>query len=462
MSRTIPSLSILLSLLLSLLLAGCGAPATQDPEPTTPEPRGQHQAAVDGEEPTPPPTPAEGRAPTMQERLVIERLSHLAERVRGLSFERRVDTEVHPREAIVQHLTRQLEEETLESSRLVYVALGLLPPDMDVRALLERVLGEQVVGYYDHELDRLVIRDDVMHALGGRGGGVVDEAKVTIVHELVHALQDQRLGLGERIEEDADSDPETAYQAVVEGDATLAMIGYVAQQAGGRLEWITRNPEQLRAMMDQAQASPIPDVELRAAPPIVRETLIASYLDGLVFAATLHGRDGWRAVDHAHERPPVSTEQILHPERYLRGEVPDVVRVPEIGALAEAGLSLHDEDVLGELELGIYLGQGTEDGVDAESADGWSGDHLRVYANGEADHAVVWFTAWDTEEEAEQAAAAARRIVEALDPSARATHRVERNGRAVLILRQLPARLHSPVRRAFRDFARGLPPAPPT
>ncbi len=453
------TLRTLLCFLLPFAL-GCGAPAAPAAEPTTTTARTEAASPPDEEAP-PAETPGDGRQPTMQERLVIERLAHLAERVRGLSFEHQVHTEIHPRAAIVRHLTQQIEEDTLESSRLVYVALGLLPPDLDVRALLERVLGEQVVGYYDHEQDRLVIRDDVMRALERQRGGQVDEARVTIVHELVHALQDQRLGLGERIEEDADTDPESAYQAVVEGDATLAMIGYVAQQAGGRLEWITRDPSQLRAMMGQAQASPIPDVELRAAPAIVRETLMAAYLDGLVFAATLHGHGGWRAVDRAHLEPPVSTEQILHPERFLRGELPDAVRVPDIDELSEAGLTLHDEDVLGELEMSIYLGQLRSGGVDAPAAEGWSGDHLRVYREPAGSHAVVWFTAWDDEAEAAEAEAAARAIADSVEGDARRRHRVERQGRALLIVRDLTPSLHRPVRRAFSALARSLPPAPP-
>jgi hypothetical protein len=281
------------------------------------------------------------------------------------------------------------------------------------------------------------------------------------VHELVHALQDQRLGLGEQIEEDGPSDRRSAYHAVVEGDATLAMIGYIAQQAGGRLEWITRDPEQLRTMMEQAQASPIPDAELRAAPPIVRETLVASYLDGLVFAATLHGRGGWRAVDDAHRVLPVSTEQILHPELYVAREKPDEVRVPDIEALTAAGLVHHDDDVLGELEMGIYLGQRDESGVNEQAAQGWSGDHVRVYSDGNGGHAVVWFTAWDTEDEAREAEAAARAIAEAVPAAERPTHRVERAGRAVLILRHLPPGLHAAVRSKFRELARGLPPSPP-
>ena len=445
-----------------LLLASCGPASQQGDTASTTSARASHEGSpVDEADDEALRTPEGGRAPTMQERLVIERLAHTAERVRGLAFERRVESEVQSREAIVAHLTRQLEEETLESSRLVYVALGLLPPDLDVRALLERVLGEQVVGYYDHEADKLVVRDDVMRALGRGRGSAVDEAKVTIVHELVHALQDQRLGLGDLIEEEGPSDPRSAYHAVVEGDATLAMIGYIAQQAGGRLEWITRDPAQLRTMMEQAQASPIPDAELRAAPPIVRETLVASYLDGLVFAATLHGQGGWRAIDEAHRDLPVSTEQILHPELYVAREKPDEVRVPEIAALTDAGLVHHDDDVLGELEMAIYLGQRDESGVNDEAAQGWSGDHLRVYGDGNGGYAVVWFTAWDTENEAREAEAAARAIADALPSAERSSHRVERSGRALLILRHLPPHLHAAVRRSFRDLARGLPPSPP-
>jgi hypothetical protein len=409
--------------------------------------------------PASPPSRLEGRAPTAAEARVIAELGQIAERSRGLQFVTPVPVLVQDRGQILRHIFEELEEEELEKAKLIYTTLGLLPADMDIRGLLERVLGEQVAGYYDQDRDQLVIRDEVMRSLGSGRFGRFGEAHITIVHELVHALQDQHLSLGDVVDEDADSDPSSAYQAVVEGDATLAMLGFMSEQSGAPLSILTQDPALMRRFIEGAGGSER-DEELARAPAILRITLLSSYLDGLLFCGELHGRGGWEAINDAHRTPPVSTEQVLHPDRYLAGEMPDSVTVPDIQALADADLRTVESDRLGELELRVYFGQ-LDDGVDPVAAEGWSGDHLVAYRDGTGAGVVVWFTSWDDEHEATEAAAAARRILSRVPAPDRARHPVVRDGRAVLIVRNLDPALHTPVERAFAAFAQGLPAEPP-
>ncbi len=445
-----------LSLFAAAALLACGGGSSEQESHATMTPR-DHDVIADewtgraGTETT----------PTPHEQRIIDELARAAEEVRGLEFREPVPTAVQDRQAILRYLTAELAEEDLATSREVYVALGLLPPDLDIRDLLRRVLGEQVVGYYDPETDRFVIRDDVMRGLG-RGSSAVDETRVTIVHELVHALQDQHLDLGERFEDDTrDTDPDGAYRAVVEGDATLAMIGYAAAQAGRPLEAITERPEQLRALMSGAM--PVGDQELASAPAIVRVTLISSYLDGLVFSAHLHGAGGWGAIDEAHRHPPASSEQVLHPEKYFAHELPDAITLPRFAELEAAGWEKVEEDTLGEVEMKVYLGQLEASGVAEAAAAGWSGDRLRVYRKEGSEHAAcVWFTSWDDEDEAQEAELAAKRIVASIPEDRRSEHRVERRGRALLIVRHLPPALHRSVSESFAEMAASLPPAPQT
>lgn len=439
---------------LALLLGACGPagphPPAAAPAPVQPvePPREAAEERVAG-----------SRPPTLEERRAIARLERTAERVRQLDFVQPVPIEIENAERISGHLTSQLEPDELERAHVIYSALGLLEPEADLREMLGRLTAEQVVGYYDPEADRLVVRDDVMRALRGDQEGLdgsitLDHARVVLVHELVHALQDQRLGLGGVYDEERDTDPENAFRALVEGDATLAMLSYAASRAGGSIDAITSRPDLLRGMVQSTEA--LPGAELGSAPPIVRVTMVGSYLHGMVFTAALHRRGGWPTVDRAHEARPVSTEQVMHPEAYFRGEAPVEVTLPAFPALEKAGLEPFEEDTLGELELGVYLGQSGERDVDAEAAAGWGGDRLRVYRGSGGRTAVVWFTCWDSPEEAREAAMAAGRIVEAVPPARRRSHRVERRGRAVLVVRDLEVGLHSPVIRAFRSFADAL------
>jgi hypothetical protein len=400
----------------------------------------------------------EGRRPTSNESRVIEGLAGIAERSRGLGFRDRVEVRIQTRAEIVRYIFREVESEELEKSRAIYAALGLLPADMDVVDLLRRVLGEQIAGYYDEEQDYLVLRDDVMRLLGSRSSDNADEARITIVHELVHALQDQNLGMGQILDdEEADSDPRSAYKAVVEGDATLAMIGYLSESLGRPLGALTSRPEVLRDFVSQAESSER-DPELARAPAILRVTLLSSYLDGLLFCAALHARGNWGAIDDAHRSPPVSTEQVLHPERYARGELPDEVVVPPFEALTARGFERIDDDRLGELELRVYFGQ-LVNGVDERAAEGWAGDQLAAYRNAEGRIAIVWFTTWDTVDEAVEAEQAALRV-QTLSTNG-PDDAVVRDGRAVSIVRALPSDLHPTVTAAFHAFASALPPSPP-
>lgn len=398
------------------------------------------------------------RGPTTAERRAIDELMRLTASARELSFERTVPIEIENRKRIAERLTSELEEEDLEKARRLYTALGLLPEDLDLRDMLGRLVSEQVVGYYDPRAGRLAVRSDVMRELRAQRG-VLDEARIVLVHELVHALQDQRLGLGARFDEDRDTDAENAFRGVVEGDATLAMLGYVIEQSGGTLAEVTRSPELLSGLA--RNASSLPGDELAASPAIVRVTLLASYLHGMAFVAHLHQRGGWTAVDEAHRDVPVSTEQVLHPVKYERGELPDEIILPPLPALEAAGYVAADEDTLGELEMAVYFAQGTGEDTDARAASGWGGDRIRLYRHEDGRDAVVWFTSWDDVRSANQATDAALRIVRATGSSVRPTHRVERRGRAVLIVRGLPPELHPPVQQAFERFADALPVDPP-
>ncbi len=439
-----PALALLLA-----SLAGCGS-ASASSEPTT-SPGATHGEPAAAAEPG---APGLRRGLTAVERGAIDALVATAERVRGLTFLRPVEVEVHDERRIGEQMREELEEESLVESRDIYTALGLLAADVDLEALITSVLSEQVVGYYDPEDKRLVVRDDIMRRLGQGGDGILDEARIVLVHELVHALQDQRLELGARMEDDRDSDPDTAYRSVVEGDATLAMIGYAAAQSNQPLELITRSRVAL-ASLAAAESQSRGDA-LERAPAILRVSLIAPYLRGLTFVAALHGQGGWQAVNGAHRRLPASTEQVLHPEKYVARELPDPVALPTFAGLERAGYATLPEDTLGELELGVYLGQRAPSGVDELAAAGWSGDRLRVYRHAASRSAVVWWTVWDDEAEAREAEAAAKRV----SPRG-AEHRVDRVGRAVQVLRWVPAALQAEPLAAFRAFAGGLPASPP-
>ena len=392
------------------------------------------------------------RLPTAQERAIIRGLMDDAASVRSLPFLQEVPAEIQDEARIRAFVEADIDPVELREARDLYTSLGLLPTDVDLEALLLEVLGEQIVGYYDPKGQRLVVRDDVMRSLARSS---VDEARVVLVHELVHALQDQHLRLGVLNELERDSDAENAYHALVEGDATLAMVAYVLNSQGTQLRDITDDPQLLQRFFESGAPTSGADA-LDRAPAILRVTLMAPYTRGALFCGDRHRLGGWRSVDGAHALLPISTEQVLHPEKYQAGELPDVVPLPTGRALEALGFVRTIEDTLGELELSIYLAQGTSSDQDLAAAAGWSGDRLAIYSRADAPSAAVWWTSWDTEADAREAEQAAQRAGAEAEGSV-----VLRHGRAVMILRQVPTLASAELTARFTEFARALPAGPP-
>jgi hypothetical protein len=117
------------------------------------------------------------------------------------------------------------------------------------------------------------------------------------------------------------------------------------------------------------------------------------------------------------------------------------------------GYELVYEDSLGELEVSVYFAQAAGERQAARAAHGWGGDRLYAYRDADGVIAIVWISTWDDESEAIQAEEAALRVLNAAPKPARASQLVERSGRALLIARNLPARLHAGVRDRFLIWA---------
>ena len=438
----------------ALLLSGCHRSAK--PDTSLPPVSSVANAHETSDQATPTPSTRGARPANEQEREVVAALVRAAETVRQLKLRRPVSIEIEDGEAIAESLHAQIDEEEIERARLLYGALGLLDAEEDLRSMFAGVLGEQVIGYYDPETGRLVIREDVMTGLTGHlGSEQTQEARLVLVHEIVHALQDQRLDLGESYQKERTADADNAFRAVVEGDATLAMLAHALRQQGIPLSAATAGIQQMGSYVDLNAL--VRGEKLDDAPAILRVTLVAPYLRGLQFIAAVQGRGGWPAVNNAHRRPPASSEQVLHAEKYFAREPVEAISVVDTPQLLDAGFTRAAEDTLGELEMSVYLGQQEPSGTADAAAAGWAGDRVVIYTRGEQT-AVVWWTTWDTEEDADEAFHAARRV----SPDEE-TARVERKGRAVLIVRDLPPKLHRPVRNDFSSFARALKsrPAPP-
>jgi len=237
-----------------------------------------------------------------------------------------------------------------------------------------------------------------------------------MAHELTHALQDQHFNL-RRFEHwpKGDSDAELAAHALIEGDATLAMALYIAN-----------NPLRPLAFLKSLGSTRLPSEELDKAPRALRETLLFPYQDGEKWVFILYKQGGWDRVSKAFTELPQSTEQILHPEKYFAHEPPVRVTLPDIAPLldrsssseirgrrSEVGQDLRtprppawkrlDSDVNGEWGFYLILDQFLKSPAESRrAAEGWGGDRFALYEGPRGEAMLVSLSVWDTESDARE------------------------------------------------------------
>jgi hypothetical protein len=291
--------------------------------------------------------------------------------------------DVITREQLAVELEKLFDEtwtdEQLAADNLTLRAMGLLTEDQDIRQLTEQLYAGQVLGFYDFEDQRMVVVTDT---------GLTAEAQITYAHEFTHAMQDGSFDTGaDRDATAEDDDTALAQLALEEGDAVVAMF-----------QWAFANlaPDELGGL----GATPLPDMS--GIPNWMVQQLEFPYLAGSTWVSSLWASGGWDAVNAAYDQPPASTEQVLHPEKYVSGEQPAQVADPDVASLLGTGWSAVESSTVGEAMLGIWLGAMGVSQPDADvAAGGWGGDRLSVASGPDDEWGMAWRIAWDTVAEAE-------------------------------------------------------------
>jgi hypothetical protein len=279
--------------------------------------------------------------------------------ITGLAFKHDVPYALISKEELHRYLEQRLREtvkpDDARAEELTLKMLGLVPPDFDLRKNTLDLLTEQAAAFYDYNQKKLFV-------LEGAGGGPraagSDEERVALVHELAHALADQHFHLAKYIHEGMRSDDSaTARQAVMEGQATWLMAAYISREGGGKPEV----PEAVLDMMKKsiegsaAQQYPV----FSQAPLYIRESLVFPYADGLAFQDAVFRKLGREAFSEVFIRPPASSGQILHPQRYFEqglghggAIIPNPPPLPESREFRKLA-----DGTLGELDFRVLLSQ---------------------------------------------------------------------------------------------------------
>ena len=291
------------------------------------------------------------------------------ERLRRLRFERLPKPRYLTGRALDRRIAGWLDEypaaEASADGR-VLIALGAIPPGSDLKELYRRALTGGVAGFYDPTTGELVVDAGEDRRLGGAD-------RVTLAHELEHALVDQAVRLPDAVRAEEPpagaEDAAIAASALVEGDATLVTDVYAAENLSfaDALGEIVPGLASIR--------------ELVGLPHYITEGLFFPYVEGLRFVCELYERGGWRAVDRAYRKLPPSSAAVMFPERYLTGERPvDPPDPPDPGA----GWRRIDRQALGAADL-LLLFEAPGDDAGRELDDArervarWAGGELHAW-----------------------------------------------------------------------------------
>jgi hypothetical protein len=334
---------------------------------------------------------------------LVDSLRAPVERAVGLQFRAPPRSSLRSKEQVRSYLIAKLDEE-LPPSRMqglesAYRLFGLLPDTLALRGLLLDLYAEQVAGYYDPDSATLF----------GVAGADRAQLRLVLAHEMVHALQGQHLPLDSILKSTSNNDRMTAAQSILEGQATLASIAVLAPGQD-----VAATPEFWELYRDQVRQQQAAMPVFARAPLVVREALIFPYLDGAEFMHWWESQGPKDTLPYG-PRMPVSTEQILHPDRYARGDAPVALSFPPDSAVLY-------EDVLGESEVRVLLAAlAGSDEVQTVVPLGWGGDRFRVYRTPEGP-ALVWYAVWDDQRSADRFLKAAG---PALNRTARRGYRAE-------------------------------------
>jgi len=326
------------------------------------------------------------------------------ERLRELRFERDVPISLEDGEQVRAHALHELDRPSAQQDLAAFSAMlsvfRMAPTDTDVRKTYADILAEAVAGYYDPDTRRLVLVQQAGAFEGSEAAlGMLEQ--VTAAHELVHALQDQHFDLWTlRDRVGTDDDIDLALTALIEGDATWSMMLHASPE-------IARLPKSvdlgtLLAAMGGGESASSGGGALARAPAIFRESLVFPYVGGLVFARALWLSGGFPSLDGAFREPPMSTEQILHPERW-RIDPPLRLQLPDLRAAFGEGWTPVSENTVGEAVTRWLLDDlERTPGSAARAAAGWGGDRYSLWRAADGGLGGVWVTTWDSDQDADE------------------------------------------------------------
>lgn len=317
---------------------------------------------------------------------------------RGLSLKQPVVIENVSTSGFRKELESRLDEpdeHVITAEQTFLVGFDFLPPPSN-RAKISsssELMLDEVAAFYDTKSDKVYVPFAKATS--------AEEAftqRAVLAHEVHHALQEQHFDLESN--KPVTDDEALAHLALIEGDAMLAMAAYVGTEAGAP---VGRTVRRIRETLKDIPPDAVAPRGVEASPmaralEITRQRLKFPYEEGMNFVGDVYRAGGFPLVNSMYTRFPKTTEQILHPEKYLAGET-----FRPIGDLAPIkNGKILGSGTMGELQMKVLLERCLSKDEAKAAAAGWAGDRFFALEVGSGKLAMAWVTAWDSDADAEE------------------------------------------------------------
>lgn len=323
----------------------------------------------------------------------FESQRHVIEEIRGLRFVRPVETTAITRSQFRDELRERLGEGLpvpLEDYLHALEALQLIPGKAG--AGREGVIG-QLIDLYEQQV--LAFYDPIRHRYYSISDGpglsltaAMDEA--VVIHELTHALQDQVFDAGRKFEAlKTDADGQLAYQAVLEGEATLVMLASVYRSLGKTLDDLV-NDDSVVGMLNSGAA--VMNMGRSGVPAYFLHSLKFPYVEGFQLVLAAYKKGGWDEVSRLHGNRSPTTEAVIHPAPFLnrKSSAPPFRMKQRTERCCRTLLATR----LGEFHWRFLVG--------GDAAQGWADDFVVVLSDPEGRTTVLIDTEWDRAQDASE------------------------------------------------------------
>ena len=313
---------------------------------------------------------------------VTSRAEEAVRNGRAITLEEEIDTQFRTTEqlaVITKGFFRRdaLRQDVFEAQEL-YKTLGLMKESQELEDVLVGIQLQQVTALFDDESESVYVLSDAT-SIGAR-------EELAYAAAFMGGMQQKLFNISElrRRAREGGSDRLRAVDALIKGD-----IAQVATMYQGTV-FSSEQMEELR--------KPLPENKLLEAPEVVRKAALLPQREGADFVAELFGTDdkGWDGVNAAYSNPPVSTEQVLHPEKYFAGEEPQSTTIPDLADEIGKGWVQVSSNVMGEFLIRTYLEQYVDKIQAADAAEGWGGDRYSLLSGPEGERLLVSMIKWDT------------------------------------------------------------------